>query len=31
LLAHQFARADTDSVHIHFARRGCYACRVERA
>jgi hypothetical protein len=31
LLAHQFGRADTDYVHIHFARRGCYACRVERA
>ena len=31
LLARQFARADTDYIHIHFARRGCYACRVERA
>lgn len=31
LLARQFDRADTDYVHIHFARRGCYACRVQRA
>ncbi|MBI3675545.1 MAG: DUF1203 domain-containing protein [Proteobacteria bacterium] len=26
-----FARADTDYVHVHYARRGCYACRVDRA
>ena len=31
LLARQFDRADTDYIHIHFARRGCYACRVDRA
>lgn len=31
LLARQFGRADTNDIHIHFARRGCYACRVERA
>jgi hypothetical protein len=31
LLARQFDRADTDYSHIHFARRGCYACRVDRA
>jgi hypothetical protein len=31
LLARLFARADTDYIHIHFARRGCYACRVDRA
>ncbi|MGD0867516.1 MAG: DUF1203 domain-containing protein [Rhizomicrobium sp.] len=31
LLARLFDRADTDYIHIHFARRGCYACRVERA
>jgi Protein of unknown function (DUF1203) len=31
LLARQFGRADTDAIHIHFARRGCFACRVERA
>jgi len=23
--------AGVDYLHIHFARRGCYACRVERA
>jgi len=26
-----FERPDTDYIHIHFASRGCYACRVERA
>ena len=31
LLARLFGRGDTDYIHIHFARRGCYACRVERA
>jgi transcriptional regulator len=31
LLARLFDRADTSYVHVHFARRGCYACRVERA
>ena len=31
LLARQFERADADYIHIHFARRGCYACRVDRA
>jgi hypothetical protein len=31
LLKRLFGRADTDYVHIHFARRGCYACRVARA
>ncbi len=31
LLARLFERAGTDYVHIHFARRGCYACRAERA
>jgi hypothetical protein len=30
LLARFFDRGDTDYAHIHFARRGCYACRVER-
>ena len=24
------ARADTDYLHVHFARRGCFSCRVER-
>ncbi len=31
LLRRLFAAAGTSYVHIHFARRGCYACRVERA
>ena len=26
-----FARDDSAYVHIHNAKRGCYACRVERA
>jgi len=24
-------RTDVDMLHVHYARRGCYACRVERA
>lgn len=31
LLDRLFAQSDVDYLHIHFARRGCYACRVERA
>jgi len=31
LLARLFDSDATDYAHIHFARRGCYACRVERA
>ena len=30
-LARLFARGDSAYVHIHNAKRGCYACRVERA
>lgn len=30
LLERLFARTDTDYVHVHYARRGCFACRVER-
>ena len=30
-LARLFARDDTAYIHIHYAKRGCYACRVERA
>lgn len=26
-----FGRADTRFLHLHHARRGCFACRVERA
>jgi hypothetical protein len=31
LLARLFARDDTEVVHIHYARRGCFACSVARA
>jgi hypothetical protein len=31
LLGKLFARDDTDYVHVHYARRGCFAARVERA
>lgn len=30
LLERLFQRPDAAYAHIHFARRGCYACRVER-
>ena len=30
-LTRLFARGDSATVHIHNAKRGCYACRVERA
>jgi len=26
-----FADADVDYLHVHYARRGCFSCRVERA
>ena len=29
-LARLFARDDSAYVHVHNAKRGCYACRVER-
>lgn len=31
LLARLFAAPQTEMVHIHYARRGCFACSVERA
>jgi len=31
VLGKLFARADTDYIHLHYAKRGCYAARVERA
>jgi hypothetical protein len=31
MLERLFARTDTAYVHIHYAKRGCYAMRVERA
>lgn len=30
-IARFLQRADTAFLHLHYARRGCYACRVERA
>ena len=30
LLARLFSRDDTDYVHIHYAKRGCFAARVDR-
>ncbi|HEX8063847.1 MAG TPA: DUF1203 domain-containing protein [Allosphingosinicella sp.] len=31
LLERVFAQASAEYVHLHHARRGCYACRVDRA
>ncbi len=31
LIGRQFAKAQTQYLHIHFARPGCYAARVDRA
>lgn len=31
LIERYLGRADVSYLHIHFARRGCYACRAERA
>ena len=31
LIERYLARADVAYLHIHFARRGCFACRVDRA
>lgn len=30
LIERYLARADVAYLHLHFARRGCYACRVDR-
>jgi len=30
LIARFFERADVDYLHVHFAKYGCYACRVTR-
>lgn len=30
-LAKFFANAEVAYIHIHYARRGCFACRVDRA
>lgn len=31
LLARVFEQSSVDYAHVHFARRGCFSCRVERA
>ena len=31
LIVRLFANADVRYLHIHFAKRGCYACRVDRS
>ena len=31
LIQRYLTRTDVAYLHVHFARRGCYACRVERA
>ena len=31
LIERLFARGETDYLHAHFARYGCYACRIDRA
>lgn len=31
LIERFLARADVSYLHIHFARRGCFACRVDRS
>jgi len=30
LIESYLARVDVSYLHVHFARRGCYACRVDR-
>jgi len=30
LVARLFERADVDYLHVHFAKYGCYACRITR-
>jgi Protein of unknown function (DUF1203) len=31
VLTRLFVRKDTAYIHVHNAKRGCFACRVERA
>jgi len=31
LIRRYLARADVSYLHAHFARRGCFACRIDRA
>ena len=29
-IARLFADPATDHIHVHYAKRGCYACRIDR-
>lgn len=31
LIARLFAHPRVEYIHAHFARRGCFACRIDRA
>jgi hypothetical protein len=31
LIRRLLARADTDYLHVHFAKRGCFAAKVTRS
>jgi hypothetical protein len=31
LIERYLAREDVSYLHVHFARRGCFACRIDRA
>jgi hypothetical protein len=31
LITRYLARPDVSYLHVHFARRGCFACRIDRA
>ncbi|HEV7555255.1 MAG TPA: DUF1203 domain-containing protein, partial [Kofleriaceae bacterium] len=30
LVARQFAEAEVGYIHVHFAKPGCFACRIDR-
>ena len=30
VIARLFSRVDTEYLHAHYAKRGCFACRIER-
>ena len=31
LIERMFANTAVETIHVHYARRGCYACRIVRA
>ena len=31
VISRLFAQAEVAYIHVHYARRGCYACRIDRA